>query len=427
MTDSLLPSQPPLPATFRKQLSSRQFKHIIAALREPEVRYFLGGSFLSNIGGWMQSIAQAWLVLQITNSAFYLGLDGFASTLPLSLFSFWGGVIADRVDRRRLLIAMQWAQLSLALILGVLTQLKMVRVWHVILFSFCNGLTQAIAWPVYQATLANIVEPADLSNAIALNSIQFNMARSLGPMLGALGLSLFGTAGCFYANAVSFLAVIAALTQIRNFHRDRRSPDRPGFMQSFKEGLQYMTASRPLFWLLITMSAASILGFPLVTLLPVFARDILKIGASGLGVLVGSFGVGAVLGGMMVALVGNFAQKGKFVLQSLFLYVGGMVFFAISRNILVSVLCLFITGFSMVSFASVINTIIQGSVPDYLRGRAMSVFVFSFGGCMPLGNLLVGWLAKTYSAPTALVALGFFLLIFTQYVYSAHSDIHSLA
>src|SRR5262249_47347214 len=157
----------------------RRIRHLAPALRQKQFRDFLLGQFLSNIGSWMQSIAQAWLVLQMTNSAFYLGLDGFANTLPISIFAFWGGVVADRFDRRRLPLVTQCIFTVLAAALGILTQLKCIQVWEVITFSFCTGLTQAVAWPVYQAIVANMVEPENLSNAIALNSTQFNMARTV--------------------------------------------------------------------------------------------------------------------------------------------------------------------------------------------------------------------------------------------------------
>jgi MFS family permease len=426
LAESSVPSAPIVPASLWQQLSSRELKQLIGALGDPSFRLFLGGAFLSNVGSWMQSIAQAWLVLQLTNSPFYLGLDGFANTIPIAVFALGGGVIADRFDRRKLLLATQWILLILALVLALLTQLKVVTVWEVILFSFCTGLTQSIAWPVYQAILANIVHREHLSNAIALNSTQFNLARMVGPVIGALALSTVGTAGCFYANAVSFLTVIYALWRMRQpVNRRPTGLERVSFLESIREGMGYMLAARSLLWLLVTMAVTTLLGVPLVTLLPVFARDILKIGASGFGILVGSFGVGAVIAGVLVALLGDFQGKGRFVVRSMFLFVVGMLGFSISRNLLVSVLCLVICGFSMVGYASVINTVIQGNVPDHLRGRAMSLFVFSFGGCMPFGNLLAGYLAKVFTAPTALIGQGLVLGCFALYIFFFHPEIRS--
>jgi MFS family permease len=423
-----LSTTPPLvPASLWIQLSSREFKHLGAALGHRDFRYFLLGSFLSNVGSWMQSVAQAWLVLQLSNSPFYLGLDGAANTLPIAVFSLFGGVAADRFNRRRLLIWSQWIMLALALILAVLTYLHRVTVWQVIIFSLFTGLTQSIAWPVYQAVLANIVQREHMSNAIALNSTQFNLARMVGPLIGALALSSVGTAGCFLANSLSFVAVIFALHKVRPPAESQSpTPHRDSVLKSLKEGLNYLADNRPLFWLLVMMAVNTLLGVPLMTLLPVFARDILNVGASGFGVLVGSFGAGAVLAGVLIALLGDFQGKGRFVVQAMFTFVAGMLGFALSRNLLLSVFCLFLTGFSMVSYASVINTVIQNAVPDALRGRAMSLFVFSFGGCMPFGNFLAGYLAQRFSAPDALLGQGLVLGIFALYIFRFHREVRAL-
>jgi MFS family permease len=401
-------------------------RRIGAALEQEQFRYFLAGSFLSNVGSWMQSVAQAWLMYSISNSAFYLGLDGFANTIPITVFAFWGGVIADRVDRRKLLIYTQWFLLALALILGALAQMNQVRIWEILLFSFFTGLTQAVAWPVYQAVMGSIVPRRDLPNAIALNSLQFNLARTIGPILGALGLRWFGTAGCFYANAVSFVAVIEAVRRVTIPAPESPAPIPKSMLHSLNEGLRYMMKSRALLWLLLLLASTSILGVPLVTLLPVYARDILKIGSSGLGILVGSFGAGAVIGAFAIAWRGDFQRKGVFVLNMILLFVVSQIAFSYSKWLPLSVTCLLVAGYSMIGFAAVINSLVQSSVPDHLRGRAVSIFVFSFGGCMPLGNLLAGWLAKVYGAPLALLGQGILLGCFVLYVYMFHRDVHSL-
>lgn len=427
MAEPSIPSATPIvPASLWKQLSARDIRHLGDALQHKDFRFFLGGAFLSNIGTWMQSIAQAWLVLQLTNSPFYLGLDGFANTLPISIFALLGGVAADRLDRRKLLLGTQWGMMILALLQAILTQLQMIKVWHVIVFSFCTGLTQALAWPVYQAILANIVQREHISNAIALNSTQFNIARTVGPLLGALGLSLIGTAGCFYVNAFSFLAVIVALYRVKQpANRTAAGPAETGVMASLREGFGFLAADRSLGWILVTMAMTTLLGVPMVTLLPIFARDILQVGAHGLGIMVGSFGMGAILAGILVALLGDFHGKGLFVARSVLLFVVGLIGFSLSRNFLLSVVCLFFSGFSMVGFASVINTMIQRAVPDHLRGRAMSMFVFSFGGCMPFGNLLSGYLAKVFGAPHALLGQGLALACFALYICIFRSEIRT--
>jgi MFS family permease len=365
----------------------------------------------------MQMVAQAWLVLDLSNSPFYLGLDGFASTIPLAFFAFWGGVVADRFERRRALIITQWIMFGLALLLGVLAQSGILRVWHIIAISFMSGLNQAFAWPLYQTVVANIVRREHLSNAIALNSTQFNLARMFGPLLGALSLHHLGAAGCFYANALSFLAVIGVLHSIQ-LPTNRRPTDLPkgGFWRTFREGLQFMVSTPRLFWLLLTLALLTILGVPIMMLMPVFARDVLLIGSSGLGLLIGVLGAGAVMGGLRVAFLGDFPGRERFVINNAFVFALSLMVFSLSRHLILSVVALFILGYAMVCFASLINTIIQSAAPEELRGRAMSAFVFAFGGCLPIGNLLAGVLAQHLGAPYALFLQALVLGAFVLYV-----------
>lgn len=396
---------------------------MFSSLKDKQFRLFILGAFLSNVGTWMQTVAESWLVLELTNSAFFLGLNGFANTLPIALLSLWGGVIADRVNRRNLLIGTQWVMLGLALTLGILVQTGVIQVWHILVLSLLGGITQAITWPVYQAVLANVVEQEHISNAIALNSTQFNLARTLGPLVGAWGLRYFGVAGCFYANAVSFLAVIAGLIQLREIHADRRQAPRGSMVQAMTEGLRYMWSEKTLFWFLLIIATSSVFGVPLVTLLPVYARDILNIGSSGFGLLVGSFGFGAVLGGLAVAFLSKSNFRGKFAMWCFSALIAVLLIFAESKTLWISITCLIIAGFAMVGYVSVINTILQSSVPDHLRGRAMSVFVMSFGGCMPIGNLLSGVLAKHWGAPWTLEVEGMILASFAAYVWWRRPDV----
>jgi len=393
---------------------------LFAALRQKQFRLFLAGSFLSNIGSWMQSLALAWLIYDMTRSPFYLGLEGFANTIPIFIFSLYGGVVADRFNRKRLLIITQWVMLILATILGILTQLHIIRIWEIIFIAFIGGLSQSIAWPVYQAVMANIAERQHLSNAIALNSAQFNMARMIGPMLGGFGMHYFGATGCFYANAVSFLAVIGAL-EVIHIPMNRHAPDLEAgsFLKTFQEGLVYMYSQKHLFWLLVIMAATSIFGVPMMTLLTAFAREVLNQNAFGLGVMMASFGAGAVLGGFQVAYLGDFIGKERYALRGEALFVVALIAFSFSRNVLVGTVFLFLAGFSMVTFASIVNSLMQSAVPEQMRGRAMSLFVFAFGGCMPFGNLLAGWLAHVWGVPHALLAQGCALGIFVTYIYSS--------
>lgn len=368
----------------------------------------------------MQTMALSWLILDLTHSPFYLGLEGFANTIPISIFTFLGGVIADRVDRKKLLISTQWVALSLAVVLGVLTHMRMIQVWHIIFVAFLGGLCQAIAWPVYQTVMANVAERQHLSNAIALNSAQFNLARTLGPVIGAIGLKYFGTAGCFYVNAFSFLAVIAALSSIQiPMNRSTSTLPDIGVFAHFREAVVYMVAQKRLFALLVILAMTSILGVPMVTLLPAFARQVLHMDPSGLGALMAAFGAGAVAGGFVVAYMGDFPGKQRFAIRGEGLFVLSMIGFTLSRDPLVCMVFLFLSGFSMVAFASVVNSLIQSTVSDHLRGRVMSFFVFAFGGFMPVGNLLAGTLAQHYGVPHALLGMGIALGVFLVCIYVA--------
>jgi MFS family permease len=404
----------------------RPLHRIGAALAHRAFRDFLFGFFLSNIGSWMQTVAQAWLIFDLTHSPFYLGLDGFAATLPISLFAFWGGVIADRFDRRRLLLASQSLALVLALTLGVLIQTGAVRVWHILLISLLTGLSQSVAWPVYQAIMGNLVDKKTLPNAIALNSAQFNLARMLGPVLGAFALKRLGAAGCFYANALSFIPAIVVLVTLRlRPSAVRADHGRPSLKGALRGGFEFLRAEPPLFWLLVTLAVTSVLGFPLVTLLPVFARDILGADAGGFGFLVGAMGAGAVLAGFIVAYRGDFPNKERSALRAMGGFVMSMAGMALSRHLALSIIWAFIMGGTMVSFSSVINSLVQSRAPDHLRGRAISVFVFAFGGCMPLGNLVAGALAKGIGAPSAVLLQAALLGAFVVYVAWRHPEVYT--
>jgi predicted MFS family arabinose efflux permease len=233
---------------------------------------------------------------------------------------------------------------------------------------------------------------------------------------------VFGTAGCFYANALSFIAVIVAVSQVEIPPPSTLAPIPKSMLHSLKEGLDYVVESGVI-WFLILLAATSILGVPLVTMLPVFARNILSVGSSGYGILMAALGAGAVLGAVTVAYLGDFPKKGRFVGWMILLFALGEIVFTRSHVMALSMACIFVFGFSMVGFSSVINTLVQKKVPDHLRGRAISIFVFSFGGCMPIGNLLAGWLAKHYKAPTALLSQGLVLVGVTLFIYFARPEI----
>src|SRR6266700_1959562 len=287
----------------------RELPQVFRALRNSNFRLFWSGNFLSNIGTWMQNVAQGWLVLTLTNSAFWLGVVGFAGSIPFLIFTLFGGVIADRVNKRRLLLVTQTIMMLLAFLLAVLAWLKIITVWEVAAIAFLNGVAMAMNAPSYQALVPRLVKREDLTNALALNSAQFNMSRILGPTLGGYAMALFGVAGNFFLNGLSFVAVLWALVHIR--YPDEKPPRRESMWSSLHGGFAYLN-SEPQMRVLIWMTAAvSFFGIPFLTFIPYFAKMQLNVGESGLGLLMAGSGLGAVLGAMTVAVAGIIRHRGK--------------------------------------------------------------------------------------------------------------------
>jgi MFS family permease len=297
-----------------------RFPQVVRALRNPNFRLFWSGNFLSNIGTWMQNVAQGWLVLVLSgNSAFWLGVVGFVGSIPFLFFTLFGGVIADRVDKRRLLLVTQTVMMLLAFLLATLAWLKVITVWEVAAIAFCNGVAMAMNAPSYQALVPRLVKREDLTNAIALNSAQFNMSRILGPTLGGYAMVLLGVAGNFFLNGLSFLAVLWALTRIE--YPEEKPARHESMLSSLRGGFAYLN-SEPQMRVLIWMTAAvSLLGLPFLTFIPYFAKIQLHAGESGLGWLLAASGSGAVLGAMTVAVLGVIRRRG------VVLTVTGIVFF----------------------------------------------------------------------------------------------------
>lgn len=370
------------------------------ALKEKNYRAFWTGSFLSNIGTWMQSVAQGWLVLQLTNSAFWLGLVGFASSLPSLIFSLMGGVLADRMDRRRLLFVTQSIMMLSAVIVGVLTAAHVVVISEIILLGFLSGLANSVNGPAYQATLPDLVGEKDLHNAIALDSSQFNLSRVIGPTLGGLALASFGIAACFFLNAASYLALLGALWLIRLPGNGEKRES--SVWRDLIEGIRYARKTPVILVLLMIIVVMSLFGMPYVTMLPVFARDILGGGAAGLGYMYGAAGIGAVVGTLILAVMGDIQHKGITILSCSALFGLFIFLFASSHNFHVSLLFLSLVGLMMIGGLTLAKTLLQTIAAVEMRGRVMSMYFFSAVGFFPLGNLLAGTLAGWRGAPFAL-------------------------
>ena len=367
------------------------------------------GAFTSSVGTWMQEVAQNWLILTMTGSAFLLGLDAFLGDAPFLLFSLFGGVLADRVDRRRILLRSQYVQMGSAALLAVLLLAGAVHVWMILTLSFVVGLAQSFGGPAYQALVPTLVDRKDLPNAVALNSIQFNLARVIGPVLAGIAYYKLGAAACFGLNAFSFLAPIAALWFLKGGGGTVAPTE--GVFASLRTGLAAAWDAKALRGLIVLSFVGSFCAMPLVTFLPVFARNVFHRDAKGYSLLLACFGVGAIIGAFGVAAFGNVKRKGALAVGMQMLFGALMAGFAISRTPVLSYVLLGLAGVSLMVVFALFMTLVQTNVDDRLRGRVVSVYSLAFRGAMPLGNLTAGALAGLFSVPTVLVGNGIVMLL----------------
>src|SRR6266536_2553618 len=373
--------------------TARRGNAMFRALSHPNYRRFWIGAFLSNVGTWMQAVAQGWLVLELTNSALWLGIDGFMATAPGFLLTLAGGVFADLVDRRRLLLYTQ----------------------------VVTGCCMALAGPSYQAMTFDLVGRADLANAVALNSSQFQLSRVIGPAFAGLGFKFFGLAGCFFANGFSFVAVVIALRMV-HFDKTNKSVashsvrDRRALWQDLIDGFRYVR-NRPRVFSLLSISAVnSLFGAPYLTLVPIFARNVFHLGETGFAWMMGTAGAGAFFGALLLAYLGDFKKKGRSVLGGAFSFGICLIGFGLSTHLALSLALLFCIGFSIVLSVAVTNTLLQQLVTDRMRGRVMSMFILSFVGTMPIGSLLGGVFSHRFGAPKTLAAGGVAVVIYVTTV-----------
>jgi predicted MFS family arabinose efflux permease len=356
----------------------------------------------------MQEVAQNWLILTMTGSTFLLGLDAFLGDAPFLLFSLFGGVLADRMDRRRILLGSQLVQMSSALILAALILTGAVQVWIILLLSFVVGLAQSFGGPAYQALVPTLVDREDLPNAVALNSIQFNLARVVGPVLAGIAFYKLGAAACFGLNALSFLAPIAALLVLTR--GGGSAPTSEPVLQSLKTGLRAVRDQRSLRSLIVLSFVGSFCAMPLVTFLPVFAKNVFHRDAKGYSILLAAFGVGAIAGALGTAVFGNVRRRGVLAVAMQMTFGALMAGFALSRNPILSYALLALAGASLMVVFAMFMTLVQANVEDRLRGRVVSVYSLAFRGAMPLGNLAAGFFASLSSAPAVLVANGLVMM-----------------
>lgn len=371
------------------------------ALRHRNYRLFFFGQVTSLSGTWMQWVAQGWLVYELTRSAFALGVVGFATRLPVIFLSLIAGVLADRIEKRRILIVTQVISMVLAFVLAGLTLSGRVEFWHVVVLGALAGATHSFDAPTRQSFYKELVGEKDLMNAIALNSTIFNAARLVGPAIAGILIKYIGTGGCFLINGVTYLAVIAAYLHMR-LPPVTRAEDRGTHWEELKEGLSYVY-NHPVVRTAVTLIAfASLFTFSYGTLLPVFADVVLKGGSGTYAALMASVGAGALVSALTVASLGNIERKGVLASAGIILFPTVLILMSFARSVTVaSVLCFFL-GTVMILMTASMNTLVQTAIPDRMRGRIMSFYVLVFLGSMPFGNLMSGRIAEWLGVVSAL-------------------------
>ena len=392
------------------------------ALTYRDFRLVWTGAFISTIGTWMQKVAQSWLVLTLagSSSAFYLGLDSFLGEAPLLLLTLIGGVIADRLDRRHVLMASQVVQMSTALTLAALVYTDQIRIWHVLTLSVITGIAQAFGGPAHHSLMPSLVPKEHLPNAIAFNAIQFNLARVIGPLISGAALAAFGMAACFGLNGLSFVAVIIGLLMLG------ARPPAAGATRSMKDelagGFAYVRTDPSLVGLATLGFMGTFLGGPLLTFLPAFVQSVLDGDVTLYTRLMSFAGAGAVVGAFGVAWLGKFAHMGRTVLSLQIAMGAVIVLFANTRAPLAAGALLFIGGACMVMVFAMLQSLVQLSAPNELRGRVMSIYMMALRGGMPLGSLMGGWLTNQFTAPPVLMMNGAILaLVATWFLVRGHS------
>lgn len=376
---------------------------IARALRHDDFRLFWAGNFLSNTGTWMQNVAQGWLVLQLSNSAFWLGVVGFASAIPILFFALIGGVIADHVNNRKLLMVTQSAMMVFAFVMCGLAYFQVITVAEIALLALGTGIAMSLNTPSYQTLVPQLVPREDLTNAIALNSAQFNMSRVIGPTLGGFAMALVGVAGNFFLNGLSFLAVLFALTRMH--YPSREAPPEGHLWGKLKQGFSYVFGHAYMSPLVLLTAIASLLAVPYLTFVPYFARDVLHTDARGLGILMACNGVGAFFAAGTIAYFTHIRRRGVFVVRSGAALFAVIILFSFSRSFLLSGLLLMVAGYCMIIMVATVNALLQHLAADPMRGRVMSIYSTAFLGLPPLGSLMAGSLARVISPAHAIAGM----------------------
>jgi MFS family permease len=396
--DAELRARPRLSERLRSLETFRALRH------NPNFRLYWTGALTSNVGTWMQMVAQGWLVYQLTSSAFMLGALGFVQSAPILLFSLYGGVLADRFERRRLMVWTQTAMMLLAFALAFLTLRGLITIWHILAIAFLNGTVNAFNTPVRQSIVSDLVRKEDLHNAIAINSTQFQLSRSLGPALAGATLALVGPGWCFFINAMSFVAVIWTLIAMDVPPLPPRS--RSSTLSSIKESFAYVRGQPTVFALLLIAAIPSMFGQPYQQMLPAFSEGVLRAGPTGLGVLQSAAGLGAVAGSLTIASLPRSRRSGSTLLGSVMLLGFALEVFGLSRAFWASAASLFVVGFAQMTYNALNQTFLQQQLPDEMRGRVLALLTLTTFGLQPFGAMQAGTISSLLGPPMAMVLGG---------------------
>ena len=373
------------------------------ALEVPVFRNYFYATIISNIGSWMQILAQGWLILQLTNSPFYLGLVGLVRAVPTIGLSLVGGVLADRFSRTRILMVTQAGMALSSLVIALLTVSGLITVWHLLVISFVSSVFFAVDNPTRQALVPDLVGRDRLTSAIGLNSAAWNAAAIIGPSIAGILIAAVSISGAFFLNAASYIPVLIAVAIIPPL--ERRAPTSRSMIRQLSEGLGYIRSDRAIWGILLLIAVPSIAARPYTQMMPVFARDILGLGATGFGVLMAASGIGALAGALITASLGGFTRRGWLLILVTIALGVSLLAFSQSTWIIASIGLVIVVGGTSTLMMSLANTLLQGIVPDTMRGRVMSVYTLIAGGLMPLGSMILGSLGELIGVPLA-VGLG---------------------
>jgi predicted MFS family arabinose efflux permease len=403
----------------------RRLPAFLSVLSVRDYRRIWTGAFLSSIGTWIQDVALSWLIHTRLGDPIYLGLRAFASDAPLIAFMLVGGAAADRFDRRRILLASNLFQMAMAGSLGLLYATGRLGIGAILGIAFLTGLAQSQSAPTYQAVLTSVVPAPQIPRAVAMNSLQFNLSRAIGPVVAALLLARLGPGACFLANALSFAAVIAALLRIQ-LGVPASPPVRESLGRSLSAGLRHVAGDPALRVLTFLAAAGSFLAFPLITYLPVVAGDVLGTGAAGYSLLLSAFGLGAIAGALATAQRGRAARRGRAVAGAFAVFGVATLAAVVSRRQDAALVLLVVSGASLVTAFSTVNSLVQENAPEAMRGRVLSIFGFAFRGGMPVGSLCAGALVASLGAPAVLGAFALALAVLAATTYARSPALRAL-